>query len=317
MPGATAARCGRAARQNPDSGIGTLSNTAPRFPQTTEELHEALKAFEEHLPTVPAEGEEEGSPRRAAAPAADDALPPPFLTTAWPAERAQQRAFLAQTAVSWALIALELAAYMQLLSAMGRGEAVFLALRPWHGVSQVCGCVCATACACRDDMQLRRGSQMFMLGGGLTVVLAYVTDISFWPARLFPLRMLVGAATFVLFGFGVFFNAQEVRAPGRPRRRQALTACRYVQQAEAPHLFMALALPFLQAVLKTFIIPKAPLLNFMRALSYGLAIAGVVLIATFVGWLLSDESRSFDVMVPALCASMQLKSVRPLAESAP
>ena len=76
---------------------------------------------------------------------------------------------------------------------------------------------------------------------------------------------------------------------------------------------MALALPFLQAVLKTYLIPKAPLLNFMCALAYGLASAGVVIIATFVGWLLSDKSRSFSVMVPALCARMQLKSVRPLA----
>ena len=76
---------------------------------------------------------------------------------------------------------------------------------------------------------------------------------------------------------------------------------------------MALALPFLQAVLKTYIIPNAPLLNFMRALAYGLATAGVVVNATFFGWLLSDESRSFSVMVPALCARMQLKTVRPLA----
>ena len=133
-------QCGASAARV-STRIGTpacflLSNNSPRFPQTTEELGEALKAFSQHLPAVSAEGEEDGSPRGVAAPAADAAQPPPFLTSAWPAERAQQRAFLAQTAVSWALIALVLAAYVQLLSAMGRGEAVFLALRPWLGVSK-------------------------------------------------------------------------------------------------------------------------------------------------------------------------------------
>jgi hypothetical protein len=166
---------------------------------------------------VSAEGEEDGSPRRAAALAADDAPLPPFLASAWPAERAQQRAFLAQTAVSWALIALVLAAYVQLLSAMGRGEAVFLALRPWLGVSKARAR--RRVRACRAGTPLRRDAQMFILGGGLTAALAYVTDISLWPERLFPLRMLVGAVTFVLFVFGVFFNSHEVRAQGRPRRR--------------------------------------------------------------------------------------------------
>lgn len=185
-----------------------------RSPQTTEELNEALKAFGEHLPTVPAEGEEDGSPRRVAAPAADDAPPPPFLSSAWPAERAQQRAFLAQTAVSWSLIALVLAAYVQLLSAMGRGEAVFLALRPWLGVSKARARRLARACGA--GAQLSRGAQLFIVGGGLTAALAYVTDISLWPERLFPLRLLVGAVTFMLFGFGVFFNAHEVRAQKPP-----------------------------------------------------------------------------------------------------
>ena len=80
---------------------------------------------------------------------------------------------------------------------------------------------------------------------------------------------------------------------------------------------MALALPFLQAVLKMFIIPNAPLLNFMRALAYGLTIAGVLVIATFAGWLLSDKSHSFSVVMPALCARMQLKTVRAHAASGP
>ena len=287
---------------------------SPRSPQTTDELNEALKAFDERLPTVSAQGEEDGSPRRVAAPAADDAPPPPFLSSAWPAERAQQRAFLAQTAASWSLIALVLAAYVQLLSAMGRGEAVFLALRPWLGVSKARAC--RSVRACRAGAQLRRDAQMFILGGGLTAALAYITDISLWPERFFPLRLLVGAVAFALFGFGVFFNAYEVRASGRPRLGTRAD-CLQLQQADAPHLFMALALPFLQAVLKKFILHKAPLLNFMRALAYGFAIAGAILNATFVGWLLLDKSRRFNVLVPALCARMQLKTVRPLACQAP
>ena len=52
---------------------------------------------------------------------------------------------------------------------------------------------------------------MFILGGGLTVAAGYVTDISLWTERFFPLRMLLGAVTFAFFGFGVFFNAHEVR----------------------------------------------------------------------------------------------------------
>jgi len=101
----------------------------------------------------------------------------------------------------------------------------------------------------------------------------------------------------------------------RPRLRRA--DCLLLQQAEAPHLFMALALPFLQAVLKKFIIPNAPLLNFMRALAYGFVFAGAIVCATFVGWLLSDRSRYFNVLVPALCARMQLKTARPLLCRAP
>ena len=219
-PGSFARRNSSAVRppRASEPGIGTRHSDNPaRFPQTTDELNEALSAFAEHLPPVSAEGEEDGSPRRAAAPAADDAPLPPFLASAWPAERAQQRAFLAQTAASWALIALVLAAYVQLLSAMGRGEAVFLALRPWLGVSKARAR--RRVRACRASAPLRRVAQMFILGGGLTAALAYVADISLWPERLFPLRMLVGAVTFVLFGFGVFFNAREVRAQGRPRRR--------------------------------------------------------------------------------------------------
>ena len=65
---------------------------------------------------------------------------------------------------------------------------------------------------------LRRDAQLFILGGGLTAAAGYIADISLWPERLFPLRLLVGAATFVLFGFGVFCNAAEVRAPSRPPR---------------------------------------------------------------------------------------------------
>ena len=76
---------------------------------------------------------------------------------------------------------------------------------------------------------------------------------------------------------------------------------------------MALVLPFLQAVLKTSFLPKAPLLNFMRALAYGFALGGVALIAVFAGWLLSDESHGFKETVPVLCERMQLKKVRSVA----
>ena len=93
----------------------------------------------------------------------------------------------------------------------------------------------------------------------------------------------------------------------------AAASC-FVQQADAAHLFMALALPFLQAVLKTYFLPQAPLLNFMRALSYGFALGGVTLIAIFVAWLTSDESHGFKTAVPALCVSMQLKKVRCAAQ---
>ncbi len=79
---------------------------------------------------------------------------------------------------------------------------------------------------------------------------------------------------------------------------------------------MALALPFLQAVLKTYFIPHAPLLNFMRALAYGFALAGVTLLAIFGGWLLSDKSHGFNTAVPALCVSMKLKKVRCAAQNA-
>lgn len=70
---------------------------------------------------------------------------------------------------------------------------------------------------------------------------------------------------------------------------------------------MVLALPFLQAVLKMFFLPNAPLLNFMRALAYGFALAGAVVVAFFIGWLCSDESHAFSVKVPALCTDLQLK----------
>ena len=72
---------------------------------------------------------------------------------------------------------------------------------------------------------------------------------------------------------------------------------------------MALALPFLQFVLKVLIIPNAPLLNFMRALAYGYALAGVLIILIFAGWLLSDKSHGFSVMVPALCMILPFKPV--------
>jgi len=70
---------------------------------------------------------------------------------------------------------------------------------------------------------------------------------------------------------------------------------------------MVLALPFLQAVLKMFFLPNAPLLNFLRALAYGFALAGAVVVAFFIGWLCSDESHAFSVKVPALCTDSQLK----------
>lgn len=51
---------------------------------------------------------------------------------------------------------------------------------------------------------------MFILFGGLTCVAAYVADISF---LILPLRLLVAAAAFVFFGFGVYFDAHTVRQP--------------------------------------------------------------------------------------------------------
>ena len=68
---------------------------------------------------------------------------------------------------------------------------------------------------------------MFILGGGLTVAAGYVADISLWPERFFPLRVLMGAVTFALFGFGVFFNASAVR------RQDALLACSVCWQRSA------------------------------------------------------------------------------------
>ena len=88
----------------------------------------------------------------------------------------------------------------------------------------------------------------------------------------------------------------------------------YSQQPDAPHIFMALALPFLQAMLKVFLLPHVPLLNFMRALAYGYAIAGVTLLAIFAAWLLPDESHHFKAAVPAMCTRMHLKAVRPVAQ---
>jgi len=67
---------------------------------------------------------------------------------------------------------------------------------------------------------------MFILGGGLTVAAGYVTDISLWSERFFPLRMLLGTVTFAFFGFGVFFNAHEVRQQRTPRASSADTALR-------------------------------------------------------------------------------------------
>ena len=129
----------RRARRGPRNRNRPAQLTPPRASaQSGEALKDALGAFSEQLSSVSAAGEDDESPR--ALPATekddDDAPKPPFLKSAWPAERAQQRAFLAQTAVSWALIAAALAAYMLLLSASGHGEAVHLALVPWLGVSK-------------------------------------------------------------------------------------------------------------------------------------------------------------------------------------
>lgn len=116
-------------------GIGTASSATPRrSSQAGGDLNGALSAFSQQLASVPAESEEDATPRAAAK--APDASPQPFLTSAWPAERAQQRAFLAQTAASWMLIAVVLAAHVQLLSAMGQVEAVFVALSPWSPTAQ-------------------------------------------------------------------------------------------------------------------------------------------------------------------------------------
>lgn len=112
--------------------------TPPRASaQSGEALNDALGAFAEQLPSVSAAGEEDESPRPLPKEETDEDAPKlPLLKSAWPAERAQQRAFLAQTAASWALIAAALAAYVLLLSASGHGEAVHLALIPWLRVSK-------------------------------------------------------------------------------------------------------------------------------------------------------------------------------------
>jgi hypothetical protein len=98
-------------------------------------------------------GEEDAaSDADADAAAEEEPDPPPFLASVWPADKREQRAFLERTAASWSLIALVLVAYVLLLTAMGQGAAVYLALRPAVGwakarARQRCGDSIAAAAA--------------------------------------------------------------------------------------------------------------------------------------------------------------------------
>jgi hypothetical protein len=159
----------------------------------------------------------------------------------------------------------------------------------------------------------RRTAQLCLGGGGVVLGIAYVTDVSHWPARVHWLKALLGIEAALFFGFGVllFADTARFREDGFLHARSALTQpTRDAQQPEAAHVFWALALPLAQTVLKRALLPDAPLLSFLRTLAFGLVAGGTALLAAWVAWVGSDARHAFANAVPELAQRIHCKPVR-------
>jgi hypothetical protein len=75
-------------------------------------------------------------------------------------------------------------------------------------------------------------------------------------------------------------------------------------------VFWALLLPVSLAGLKMTLLHRAPLLSFLRAAAYGLAVAGVVLISYWAAWIKADKRRAYHKVMPFLRYFLRCKPVR-------
>ncbi len=78
-------------------------------------------------------------------------------------------------------------------------------------------------------------------------------------------------------------------------------------------MFWALLLPVCLAGLKLTLLHRAPLLPFLRAVSFGLAAAGVVLISFWAAWIKADKRRAYKKVLPFLRYLFRCKLVRACA----
>lgn len=82
------------------------------------------------------------------------------------------------------------------------------------------------------------------------------------------------------------------------------------QYPEAGHVFMAVTVPVAQCVLKRQLLPKAALLPFMRALAFGLAATGVIVLAVFIPWALKHAPAGMTAAVAELQAQLGSPTAR-------
>ena len=82
------------------------------------------------------------------------------------------------------------------------------------------------------------------------------------------------------------------------------------QYPEAGHVFMAVTVPVAQSVLKRQLLPKAELLPFMRALAFGLAATGVIVLAVFIPWALKHAPAGMTAAVAELQAQLGSPTAR-------
>jgi len=75
-------------------------------------------------------------------------------------------------------------------------------------------------------------------------------------------------------------------------------------------VFMAVTVPVAQSVLKRQLLPKAELLPFMRALAFGLAATGAIVLAIFIPWMVKHAPAGMTAAVADLQAQLGSPSVR-------
>jgi hypothetical protein len=80
---------------------------------------------------------------------------------------------------------------------------------------------------------------------------------------------------------------------------------------------MAVILPMGQAVLKQMFLPNADLLSFMRALAFGFAATGAIVIAVFIAWAASHSAGGLFNALTAVQTQMGTATVRTPCRACP